>query len=282
LTAGTSPLFVLEQMAVAEDGSMPTGFLALPADGGWAVLWTASEVRWVLSMLLGVAALVVRYVRGDDTVRRRLLWIVLGAGAVLVAVTPWALISGTPLAVLFAIPLLPAGITVAVLRYGLLDVRLVLARSVAYLLLSSLVLAGYALLVLVLSGVASALLVAMLALPLRARLQTTVERVLYGDRSDPARVAAQDVAECARREVLPDGRRFGAGTIDEGAMPAVTMAPILARMGGSSVWSDAWRTTSGGIVADAATYVCQEVKVPATRTWSSASLSQAARPSRST
>ena len=191
LFAATSPLFVLENGNGHSDGTFPDGFLLLPLDGAWSVLWSASELRWVLSMVVGIAALATRYATGGEVVRRQLLWVVLASGFVLAAVTPWALVSGTPIIVLFAIPVLPAGIAVAVLRHGLLDIRLVIARSVAYLLLSSLVLAGYAVLVLVLSGVASALLVAMLALPLRARLQTAVERVLYGNRGDPARVAAE-------------------------------------------------------------------------------------------
>lgn len=191
LFAVTSPLFVLENGNSHSDGTFPDGFLLLPVDRAWSVLWSASELRWVLSMLVGLAALATRYVKGDEVVRRQLLWVVLSAGFVLAAVAPWALVAGIPLVVLFAIPLLPAGVAVAILRHGLLDIRLVLARGVAYLLLSGLVLAGYAALVLVLAGVASALLVAMLALPLRARLQTAVERVLYGDRGDPARVAAE-------------------------------------------------------------------------------------------
>ncbi|MGA8247347.1 MAG: histidine kinase [Nocardioides sp.] len=191
LFAATSPLFVLENGNGHSDGTFPDGFLLLPLHGAWSVLWSASELRWVLSMAVGLAALATRYATGGEVVRRQLLWVVLASGSVLVAVTPWALVSGTPVVVLFAIPVLPAGIAVAVLRHGLLDIRLVIARSVAYLLLSSLVLAGYAVLILVLSGVASALLVAMLALPLRTRLQTAVERVLYGNRGDPARVAAE-------------------------------------------------------------------------------------------
>jgi signal transduction histidine kinase len=191
LFAVTSPLFVLENGNGHSDGTFPDGLLLMPVTGAWSALWSASEVRWVLSMLVGLAALATRYVQGDEVVRRQLLWVVTAAGLLLAAVTPWALVAGTPLVVLFAIPLLPAAIAVSILRYGLLDIRLVLARGVAYLLLSGLVLAGYAVLVLVLSGVASALLVAMLALPLRALLQTAVERVLYGDRGDPARVAAE-------------------------------------------------------------------------------------------
>ena len=85
---------------------------------------------------------------------------------------------------------MPLAITVAILRHGMLDIRLVLARGLSYGLLSGLVLAGYAVLVLALSGVASALVVALLAFPLRARLQQSVERLLYGER-DPLRVASR-------------------------------------------------------------------------------------------
>ncbi len=191
LFAVTSPVFVLENGNGHSDGTFPDGFLLLPLDGAWSALWTASELRWVLSMVVGLAALATRYATGGEVVRRQLLWVVLASGFVLAAVAPWALVSGTPIIVLFAIPVLPAGIAVAVLRHGLLDIRLVIARSVAYVLLSSLVLAGYAVLVLALSGVASALLVALLALPLWARVQSAVEQVLYGSRGDPARVAAE-------------------------------------------------------------------------------------------
>jgi signal transduction histidine kinase len=187
----TSPMFVLENGNGHSDGTFPDGYLLLPVHGVWATVWTSSEIRWAASMLVGVLALTVRYRRGDDLVRRQLLWVVLGAGLVLVAVTPWALVAGTPLLVLFSIPVLPLAIAVAILRHGLLDIRLVIARSIAYLLLSALVLAVYALLVVALSGIASALVAALLALPLRARLQAAVERVLYGARDDPAQVATE-------------------------------------------------------------------------------------------
>ena len=94
------------------------------------------------------------------------------------------------------------------LRHGLLDIRLVVARGLTYALLSCLVLAAYAALVVVLSGVASALLVALLALPLRARLQAAVDRLLYGERGNPLRRVASRV-----------GRSLSGGlpqTLDEG------------------------------------------------------------------
>jgi signal transduction histidine kinase len=187
----TAPLFIVEIGAASgQIGHLPEGLWVLPEHGGWATLWTVSELRWSVAMLLGAVALLVRYRRGDETIRRQLLWLLGAVGVIFAAVLPWSLLAGTPIAVLFAIPLLPAAITVAILRHGLLDIRLVLARGLSYGLLSGLVLAGYALLVLALSGVASALVVALLAFPLRARLQRSVERLLYGER-DPLRVASR-------------------------------------------------------------------------------------------
>ncbi len=188
----TSPLFVVEVGTTAGPLSpgLPQPWGVLPRTGGWSVLWTASEARWAVTMLLGVVALVVRYRSGDDALRQQLLWLLGAAATVLVAVTPWALVSGTPIVVLFAIPLLPIAIAVAIVRHGLLDVRVVLARGLSYALLSALVLAGYVLLVLALSGVVSALVVALLAFPLRARLQQVAERIVYGDR-DPFDLASR-------------------------------------------------------------------------------------------
>ncbi len=190
VTIATAALFLVEVGTGASGNGVPDGVWTLPRDGGWGLLWQISEIRWVIGVLLGVAALVVRYRRGDEVVQRQLLWLLGAAGVIVAAVVPWSLVAGTPIAVLFAIPLLPVAITVAILRYGLLDIRLVIARGLSYALLSGLVLAGYALLVLALSGVASALLVSLVAFPLRARIQSAVERLMYGER-DPLRVASR-------------------------------------------------------------------------------------------
>lgn len=192
--AVTAPLFVLE-MGLGEQApaDLPPAYLLLDeatyASLSW--LWTVSEIRWALSVLVGVFCLVVRYRLGSEVVRRQLLWLVAAAAVVFVAVTPWALVAGTPLLVLFTIPLLPAAIAAAVLRHQLLDIRLVVARGLTYALLSGLVLAAYAGLVVVLSGVASALVVALLALPLRSRLQAAVDQLLYGERGNPLKVASR-------------------------------------------------------------------------------------------
>lgn len=190
--AVTSPLFVMEVGLGPETlPGMPPAYLGLQRYDDLAWLWTLSEVRWALSVLVGLACLAVRYRQGTEAVRRQLLWLVTAAAIILVAVTPWALVAGTPLFVLFTIPLLPAAVAVAVLRHRLLDIKLVVSRVVTYALLSGLVLAAYAGLVVVLSGVASALLVALLALPVRAWLQAAIDRLLYGERGNPVRVASR-------------------------------------------------------------------------------------------
>ncbi|MDQ1601594.1 MAG: two-component system, NarL family, sensor kinase [Actinomycetota bacterium] len=192
--AVTAPLFVLEiGLGPESPAGLPSAYLTLAQSSydSLAWLWTVSEIRWALSVLLGVACLVLRYRRGSETVRRQLLWLVAAAGVIVVAVIPWALVAGTPLAVLFTIPLLPAAVAAGVLRHQLLDIRLVVARGLSYALLSGLVLTAYAGLVVVLSGVVSALVVALLALPLRSRLQAAVDHLLYGERGNPLKVASR-------------------------------------------------------------------------------------------
>lgn len=194
VVAVTAPLFVFEVGLSPESApGLPRayGTISQGSYDSLAWLWTVSEVRWALSVLVGVVCLVVRYRAGSEMVRRQLLWLVAAAAVIVVAVTPWALVAGTPLVVLFTIPLLPAAVAAAVLRHQLLDIRLAVARGLTYALLSALVLAAYAALVVVLSGVASALLVALLALPLRSRLQSAVDQLLYGERSNPLRVASR-------------------------------------------------------------------------------------------
>ena len=148
----TSPLFVIEIGASPQTfPGLPEPFLTVADYDALAPLWLASELRWAVSMLPGLGCLVVRFHRGDEVQRRQLLWLLAAGAVVVLAVVPWALVAGTPITVLFAIPLIPVSITVAVLRHQLLDIRLVVARGLSYALLSGLVLAAYALLVVVLS-----------------------------------------------------------------------------------------------------------------------------------
>ncbi len=189
----TAPLFVLENGAAPTSfqTGLPVGYLTIDGYDRLTPLWFVSELRTLAVLLLGLAALVVRYRRGDDRTRQQLLWILL-AGVVVVATTAgWALVQGTPIGVLFAIPLVPLAITAAVLRHGLLDIRLVVSRTLLYLSLSTAVFAAYVGLVTLLdglfaartgTGVLAALVVAVAFGPARSRLQRALDRALYGER----------------------------------------------------------------------------------------------------
>ncbi|HEX5906521.1 MAG TPA: hypothetical protein VFY56_05830 [Propionibacteriaceae bacterium] len=57
--------------------------------------------------MLALVALFLRYRCGTETERRQLLWLLLALLVALAAAVPWGFVSGTPVAVLFTIPLIP-------------------------------------------------------------------------------------------------------------------------------------------------------------------------------
>ncbi len=202
VVVATAPMFVLEMGAGAAplEPGLPAGYLQLPFYDSLGALWTASELRVLLGLAVGVVALVVRYRRGDEQRRRQLLWLLLATILVVAVVAPWSFVAGTPVGVLLAIPLVPVAIAIAVLRYQLLDIRLVVSRTVSWGLLSLMALLAYVALVGVLgvfvsetvgrSAVAT-ILVALGVAPLLPRLQRTVDRWMYGERGNPVLVVSE-------------------------------------------------------------------------------------------
>lgn len=208
LTVVTAPLFVLAQGAFPGkfEESLPQPYLTMPGYERLAWLWTLTEVRTSAALALGVAALVVRYRRADDVGRRQLLWLLLTAILVLAIVLPWSFVAGTPIGVLFAIPLIPFAVTVAIVRHQVLDIRLVVSRAVAWTGLSLLAVSLYVVVAGVLADLAveatgragiSAVVVALALAPVLPRLQRGVDRVIYGDRREPGRVVSRVGAQLA-------------------------------------------------------------------------------------
>ncbi len=195
----TAPLFNLEMGSgpATNDLGLPPAYLILPFYDALQPLWTATEIRNLVAVGLALVALGVRYRRGTETARRQLLWLMLAVIVALAATIPWGLVAGTPIVVLFAIPLIPVAVTVAIVRHRLLDIRLALSRALAWLLLSLAVLVAYGALVALLDRYVSAQLgrsalvtvvLVLVAAPILPRLQRLVDRATYGDRGDPARV----------------------------------------------------------------------------------------------
>jgi two-component system, NarL family, sensor kinase len=198
----TAPLFSLEMgtFPYPVEPGYPIGYLTIPFYESLGPLWTAAEIRTTLALFLGAGAVAVRYRRGSDIERRQLLWLLLAVMVALIVILPWDLVAGTPIEVLFAIPLIPIAVTVAIVRHQLLDIRLVVSRVLAWLMLLLAVVVAYTGLVALLNQFATprvgwsalvTVLLVLLAAPLLPRLQRLVDGAIYGDRGDPARVASR-------------------------------------------------------------------------------------------
>ncbi len=195
--------------------------------GGTVGVYRGGDADWyylvfVLGCILGIIAQGYRYMRvSSPAERQQTKWVVLGlAGAIggqiiinLIAPrfppalsapelhnTPYDLLSVTGVTLSYF--LIPVTIGVAVLRYRLFDLDIVISRTLVYGLLTLGVAGIYALTVgalgtllhaqgnLLVSLVGVGLVAAIFA-PLRARLQRAVNRLLYGERDDPYGVLSE-------------------------------------------------------------------------------------------
>jgi signal transduction histidine kinase len=173
-----------------------------------------SVVCLVIAVAAGLATLVLRWrrarpdrrsagSRGGGDERQQLKWFLAGLAPLLV---PLAVHDAVPAfgEVGFAIllPLLPIALGVAVLRYRLYDLDIVLNRAAVYTILSglvALVYVGVVGLAEVLAGadralwtqVLAAVLAAAVLQPLRTRVQWLVDTLFYGERSRPYEALSQ-------------------------------------------------------------------------------------------
>jgi len=122
----------------------------------------------------------------------------------------------------FALLVLPVFTYIAILRYRLYDIDVVINRTLVYGALSACVVLIYMLAVVALGALFQAQgnfgvsllatgLVAVLFQPLRSRLQRSVNRLMYGERDDPyaviSRLGRRLEATLAPDTVLPTSRR---------------------------------------------------------------------------
>jgi two-component system, NarL family, sensor kinase len=175
--------------------------LTVPSYRHLAPLWTAGNLGFPVILALAIASLAVRYRRGGDAERRQLLWLVLACLVVFVYAGLWWGLAGTgPILGLLVIPLIPAAVTVAILRYQLLDIRLVFSRTLAYAIVTGVLAGVYAGLVLLatqalpFSGpvavATSTLACAALFTPLRRHTQQIVDRRFNRARYDAGQAVA--------------------------------------------------------------------------------------------
>ena len=147
-------------------------------------------------------AIRVRFKRATGVERLQLLW--LTYGALLIPLTIVVCVSevafggrvGVATAVTFgaALVAIPVWVAIAILRHRLLDIEVVISRTLVYAGLTALLAGGYLVVFLLVdrlvsstgvSGVAAAGVVAIGFQPARAQIQRRVEQLIYGDRADP-------------------------------------------------------------------------------------------------
>ncbi|MGY1603292.1 histidine kinase [Geodermatophilus sp. SYSU D00815] len=222
-------------LAVFPDGRAPTprwrpvvalGWVATVsvAVADWAaagpVVGLLTGILWAVAALAALAAVVARWRRSTGVARQQLKYLLLAG---LVSLLLYAVVDLLPphaaQVALLAVPVLLVGsVALAVLRYRLYDVDLVIRRAAVFTGVTVLVFAAYL-------GVAAAfgadpseraalvaaVVVAAVAEPVRLRLQRAITRLLLGRRDEP--LAALAVLR-ERLRAATDEAELGAAVVD--------------------------------------------------------------------
>ena len=191
----------------AEDQLRPNPFGIQGAGPAMDVLLNAGGLLLLIAFVGSIVALVLRFRRSSGIDRQQLKWLAYATvllvvsivlSAVVYAAVPQDNLGAQASILLTSLALLgiPLAASVAILRYRLYDIDLIIYRTVLYGLLTASVIVLYVALVTLMgllfqtqTGWAGALvatgIVAVLFQPLRERLQKAVSRLLYGERDEP-------------------------------------------------------------------------------------------------
>lgn len=167
-------------------------------------LINVAMLAFFAGVVAAVVVLVLRYRRSGTQVRQQTKWVV-WAGSIGVVELATELIPGNNIAQVtgpIASALISASVCIAILRYRLFDIDLVINRTLVYLLLSAGVVGLYVAVVAAAGalvgepvqigpGLLAAAVVALAFGPARSRLQQQIDRLMYGERRNPYRVISQ-------------------------------------------------------------------------------------------
>ena len=229
----------------------PFGIEGLP-DGLAAAAYPLVAFAVAVAMILGVGAVLTRHRTGDATLRLQLRWFI---AAVLLAAVPLPISIlpsvGGPLwagVACLGLLLVPVSVGIAVTRYRLYDIDLIINRALVYGALGLLVAAAYLVLATTLArlaggdgspatATAATVMAALVALAARQAVQHAIDRLLYGRRGDPLavigrvarRLEAAGTPEGLLTDVVRDLR--GALKLDAVAVYAVDGAHLAGNVG---------------------------------------------------
>jgi two-component system NarL family sensor kinase len=203
-------------VAAVDEPRLLTWAGARPAP--WALqLWDLARIAAFVTvggLLTALLSLVARWHRADGDTRRQLNCLL--PAAVLFVAALVLSSYGTTGAWAGVAAAIPVGMTVAILRYRLYDVDLIVNRTIVWFLMTTLVVVGVVGVVAVVrllsgplspvpEGSATVLTIGLAVVvfePLHRRVQRGVVRFLYGDRDDPF-VVLQRLGDVLRRTVDP-------------------------------------------------------------------------------
>jgi signal transduction histidine kinase len=168
-----------------------------------AAAYNQNQILQVLLFGAGAAAVIVRLVRSSGEERLQLKWFTYAAAVAALAFGVAAFLVPQPV-IAFAVffPLIPAAVGIAILKYRLYDIDLVISKTIVYGSLAAFITAVY---VLVVAGIGSlgsssvgagsrpglglsilaTAVVAVAFQPARERLQRLANRLVYGKRATP-------------------------------------------------------------------------------------------------
>jgi signal transduction histidine kinase len=231
---------------------------------GRTVFPALRAIGTALSIVAGIpsiASLVVRYRRGSRLEREQIRWLMFAGAIVIISLfasnsltanlSPALATNVQNAFTAGALSLIPVAIGIAVLRYRLYDIDVVISKTLVYGALAAMITAVYVALVvgvgaLVHAGMALSVaatgLVALVFQPARERLQRWANRLVYGERATPYEVLArfsERIADTyATEDVLPRTARV----IAEGT--GAERAEVWLRVGDQVRRSAIWPTES--------------------------------------
>jgi signal transduction histidine kinase len=255
--ANTLLLAVAATSNAAFDAAAPAGLaapLALIPDRIAGPLVNNLEVMMLLLLLLSAAGCVVRHRRAGGVVRQQIKWFAYAGIVAALGFVLLALVSSDPvIAFIVLVPLVPVAAGIAIMKYRLYDIDVVISKTIVYGSLAAFITLVYVVIVagigslgpgflqagsrpnLGLSIVATAV-VAVAFQPVRERAQRLANRIVFGKRATPY----EALSEFA-------GRMGGSYAADD-VLPQ--MAQILAEGTGASR-AVVWLKDSDGLMAGA-------------------------------
>jgi hypothetical protein len=180
-------------------------------DGTLGVMQTVGELAFILANLLAGISLVIRYRQSDMAGRLQIKWVAYGFSLYALAISVWVVLSesqsspwSSPLdaflqfLIATAALLTIVAIGIAILRYRLFDIDIIIRRTTSYAVITGfLILVYFGSVVIIqrifgqltgqdstVSIVLSTLLIAALFLPVRRRVQDTIDRRFFRSKYD--------------------------------------------------------------------------------------------------